>query len=330
METNINRNRKDGIMKKIPVIIDCDPGHDDAIAILWALSSPKLEIKAVTTVAGNQTLDKVTTNAIKVLTKARRLDIPVARGAAKPMIRKLKTGDIVHGESGLEGPLLPEKGFEESELSALEMLIQVLEESEEKVTLIPVGPLTNIGTLLVVRPDLKAKIDKLYIMGGGMYRGNFTPVAEYNIWADPEAAKVVFQSELPIVMAGLDVTHKAFVTREENEILRSQGNEISVFVAELIDYFSKYHYEVEGFAGCTLHDPAAVAALIYPEIFQGIPCSVDVETGGELTTGMTVVDTIGYKEKIWKEKVVKNTTLLLDVDRKEFVRLFLADMKKLG
>ncbi len=318
-------------MKKIPVIIDCDPGHDDAIAILWALSSPRLEIKAVTTVAGNQTIEKVTRNAIKVLTKARRMEILVAKGAEKPIVRKLNIGgQVVHGESGLEGPLLPPEGFGICELSALELIIKILEEAEEKVTIIAVGPLSNIGTLLIVRPDLKKKIDKIYIMGGGMYRGNYTPVAEYNIWADPEAAKIVFQSELPIVMAGLDVTHKAYVTKEENEELRRQGNEISVFVAELIDYFSKYHYEVEGFAGCTLHDPAAVAALLYPEIFSGILCSVDVETSGSLTTGMTVVDTIGYTEKIWQEKMIRNTMLLLEVDRKEFVRLLFQDMHKLN
>lgn len=317
-------------MEKIPVIIDCDPGHDDAIAILWALSSSRLNIKGVTTVAGNQTIEKVTRNAIKVLTKAGRTDIPVARGAEKPIIRQLNIGgQIVHGESGLEGPLLPAEGFQVSELSALNLITKILEEGPEKITLIPLGPLSNIATVLIARPDLKSKIDKIYLMGGGMYRGNYTPVAEYNIWADPEAARVVFQSELPIVMAGLDVTHKAYITRQENEQLRMQGNDISIFVAELIDYFSKYHYEVEGFDGCTLHDPAAVAALLYPEIFSGVLCSVDVETGGELTTGMTVIDTIGYNEKIWKKKNLKNTTLLLEVDRLKFVELLLQDMKKL-
>lgn len=317
--------------KKIPIIIDCDPGHDDAMAILWALASPQLELRAVTTVAGNQTIEKVTNNAIKVLTKAGRLDIPVAMGAKAPLIRKLVVGgEVVHGSSGLEGPALPECGFAPSKLTALELLIQTLEEAKEKITLIPIGPLTNIATLLIVRPDLKEKIERLSIMGGGAYMGNWTPAAEYNIWADPEAAKVVFNAGLPIIMAGLDVTHKAYITREENEELRAQGNELSVFAAELIDYFSRYHYEVEGFPGCTMHDPTAVAALLYPEIFTSITCNVDVETTGELTTGMTVVDTIGYKEKIFGEKVEKNTTVLFGVDRPKYVKAFLEAMKALG
>lgn len=317
--------------KKIPIIIDCDPGHDDAMAILWALAAPQLELRAVTTVAGNQTIEKVTNNAIKVLTKAGRLDIPVAMGAKAPLIRKLVVGgEVVHGSSGLEGPVLPECGFAPSKLTALELLIQTLEEAKEKITLIPIGPLTNIATLLIVRPDLKEKIERLSIMGGGAYMGNWTPAAEYNIWADPEAAKVVFNAGLPIIMAGLDVTHKAYITREENEELRAQGNELSVFAAELIDYFSRYHYEVEGFPGCTMHDPTAVAALLYPEIFTGITCNVDVETTGELTTGMTVVDTIGYKEKIFGEKVEKNTTVLFGVDRPKYVKAFLEAMKALG
>lgn len=316
--------------RKIPVIIDCDPGHDDAMAILWTLASDRLELKAVTTVAGNQTIEKVTANAIKVLTKAHRTDIPVAMGAKAPLIRKLVVGgEVVHGNSGLEGPVLPECGFEPCGLSALELLIKTLEESAEKITLIPIGPLTNIATLFIVRPDLKEKIERLSIMGGGAYMGNWTPAAEYNIWADPEAARVVFNSGLPIIMSGLDVTHKAYITREENEILRAQGNEISVFAAELIDYFSRYHYEVEGFPGCTMHDPTAVAALIYPEIFVGKTCNVDVELSGELTTGMTVVDTIGYQEKIFGKKVDKNTTVLFDVDRKKYVQAFFAAMKSL-
>lgn len=316
--------------KRIPVIIDCDPGHDDAMAILWALAAPELEVLAVTTVAGNQTIEKVTNNAIKVLTKAGRFDIPVAMGARQPLIRKLVVGgEVVHGSSGLEGPVLPECGFAPSKLSALELLVKTLEESEEKITLVPIGPLTNIAALFITRPDLKEKIERLSIMGGGAYMGNWTPAAEYNIWADPEAAKVVFNSGLPIIMAGLDVTHKAYITREENEVLRAQGNEISVFAAELIDYFSKYHYEVEGFPGCTMHDPTAIAALIYPDMFTSITCNVDVEVSGELTTGMTVVDTIGYKEKIFGEKADKNTTVLFNVDRPRYVEAFFAAMKSL-
>ena len=315
--------------KKRGIIIDCDPGHDDAMAILWALASPNLEIKAITTVAGNQTLEKVTNNAIKVLTKARQYKIPVACGAKEPLIRKLVIGgQIVHGDSGLEGPILPENGFNISELSALKLYEKILEESKEKITFVGIGPLTNIAQLLITRPDLKQKIEEIYIMGGGTI-GNWTPAAEYNIFADPEAAKVVFNSSLPIIMAGLDVTQKAYITREENEILRAQGNEISVFVAELIDYFSRYHYEVEGFPGCTLHDPCAIAALVHPELFESVQCNVDVEVTGELTRGMTVVDTIDYQKKLFGLEVDHNTKFLKNVLREKFVKEFFKAMKSL-
>ena len=315
--------------KKRGIIIDCDPGHDDAMAILWALASPNLEIKAITTVAGNQTLEKVTNNAIKVLTKARQYKIPVACGAKEPLIRKLVIGgQIVHGDSGLEGPILPENGFNISELSALKLYEKILEESKEKITFVGIGPLTNIAQLLITRPDLKQKIEEIYIMGGGTI-GNWTPAAEYNIFADPEAAKVVFNSSLPIIMAGLDVTQKAYITREENEILRAQGNEISVFVAELIDYFSRYHYEVEGFPGCTLHDPCAIAALVHPELFESVQCNVDVEVTGELTRGMTVVDTIDYQKKLFGLEVDHNTKFLKNVHREKSVKEFFKAMKSL-
>ena len=315
--------------KKRGIIIDCDPGHDDAMAILWALASPNLEIKAITTVAGNQTLEKVTNNAIKVLTKARQYKIPVACGAKEPLIRKLVIGgQIVHGDSGLEGPILPENGFNISELSALKLYEKILEESKEKITFVGIGPLTNIAQLLITRPDLKQKIEEIYIMGGGTI-GNWTPAAEYNIFADPEAAKVVFNSSLPIIMAGLDVTQKAYITREENEIHRAQANEISVFVAELIDYFSRYHYEVEGFPGCTLHDPCAIAALVHPELFESVQCNVDVEVTGELTRGMTVVDTIDYQKKLFGLEVDHNTKFLKNVHREKFVKEFFKAMKSL-
>jgi pyrimidine-specific ribonucleoside hydrolase len=318
------------MMKKIPIIIDCDPGHDDAMAILWALSSDKLCVKAITTVAGNKPIDLVTENVLKVLTKANRCDIPVGIGADRPLVKPLVVGgNVVHGKTGLDGPIMPEVTMKVSDLSAFQLLVKTLEESEEKVTLVPIGPLTNIAILLLARPDLKNKIEKLSIMGGGAYTGNWTPAAEYNIFADPEAARVVFNSELPIIMSGLDVTHKAFVTMEENEKLREQGNVISVFTAELIDFFSTFHLKVEGFAGCTLHDPTAICALIRPDIFIGEWYNVDVECNGELTSGMTVVDKMNYKEKIYGIKTIKNVYVLLDVNRDEYVKEFFSAMKDL-
>ncbi len=207
-----------------PIIIDCDPGHDDAMAILWALSSDRLDVKAITTVAGNQTIEKVTDNALRVLTKAGRADIPVASGAVKPLLRQFEPGgEQIHGDSGLDGPVLPTPLSQKSSLSALELASTILEESDEPVTLVGIGPLTNIALLLIARPDLKKKIRRIAIMGGGTI-GNWTPAAEFNIYVDPEAAKAVFSSGIPILMAGLDVTQKAYVTRGfTRKSLRSRG-----------------------------------------------------------------------------------------------------------
>ena len=316
-------------MTKRRVIIDCDPGHDDAMAILWALASPELEIAAITTVSGNQTINKVTNNTIKILTMAERFDIPVCEGEQDPLMGKIEVaGEIVHGESGLEGPVLPENGFKKSDVPAAEMIIKILEEAEDKITLIPLGPLTNIARVLIARPDLKNKIDVISLMGGGTI-GNWTPAAEFNIWADALAAKIVFNSGIQIIMSGLDVTQKAYIKVEENEDLRKQGNKISVFAAELIDHYVKYHLRIEGFPGCTLHDPCAVAALVHPELFESEQCSVDVEVSGEITKGMTVIDRINYNEKIFGIKSPKNVKVLFGVNREGFRDEFFAAMKRL-
>ena len=237
----------------------------------------------------------------------------------------MNDGELIHGETGLDGPQLPEKAFEKSELNSVELMIKTIEEAEEKITIVALGPLSNVARLLIIRPDLKERIQQISLMGGGTY-GNWTPAAEYNIWVDPEAAKIVFDSGLPIVMAGLDVTQKAYVTDEENERLKTQGNEVSVFVSELIEFYRQYHYEVEGFPGCTLHDPCAVAALVHPEIFVAEQCHVDIELSGKLTRGMTVIDRIGYLEKIFKEKEERQVKVLFDVDREKFVEYFLEAM----
>lgn len=260
-----------------------------------------------------------------VLTKARVYDIPVGQGYSRPLIGELNDGELIHGETGLDGPQLPEKAFEKSELNSVELMIKTIEEAEEKITIVALGPLSNVARLLIIRPDLKERIQQISLMGGGTY-GNWTPAAEYNIWVDPEAAKIVFDSGLPIIMAGLDVTQKAYVTDEENERLKTQGNEVSVFVSELIEFYRQYHYEVEGFPGCTLHDPCAVAALVHPEIFVAEQCHVDIELSGKLTRGMTVIDRIGYLEKIFKEKEERQVKVLFDVDREKFVEYFLEAM----
>lgn len=319
-------------MERIPVIIDCDPGHDDAMAILWTLAEPQLELKAVTTVAGNSSITKVTNNAIKVLTKARVYDIPVAKGAPEPLVRNLigdDCGTMFHGESGMGGPALPENGFELQSMHAVDLMIQVLENSKKNVTIIAIGPLTNVALLFKLRPDLRQKIEKISIMGGGAARGNWTPAAEYNIYADAEAAYIVFHSGVPIIMSGLDVTQKAYITKVENEVLRAKGTEAAVFVAELIDFFGKGHYEIEKLPGCTLHDPTAVAVLIHPEWFTMVECNVDIELDGSLTKGMTVVDDKNYQENILGKAVVKNATVVFDVNREEYVSNFIESIGRL-
>lgn len=311
-------------MKKLPIIIDCDPGHDDAIAIMMAASAANLEVLAVTTVGGAQSVDKTWYNARRVLTACGLGHVPCARGASQPMVRKALGGtEIVHGESGLDGPKLPEPLEGPCPLTAFELLCKTLEAATEPVTLVPTGPLTNIGILFAVRPDLLKKISQISLMGGGFYMGNWTAAAEFNILADPEAAKIVYDSGIPIIMSGLDVTKKAYVTREENEEIRSDGGSCSVLTAELIDYFSRYHYEVEKLPGCTLHDPCAIAYLMDPTIFTGKLCHVEIDVDGVYTLGKTIVDWFDHQKK------EKNVLVLHEVDRPGFVKLLRESLKKL-
>ncbi|HEX2505289.1 MAG TPA: nucleoside hydrolase, partial [Gaiellaceae bacterium] len=210
-------------MKSTPIVIDCDPGHDDAIALLLALASPEVEVLAVTTVAGNQTLDKTTGNALRVLELAGREDVPVAAGAAQPLVRDIRVAIEVHGESGLDGPDLPEPATRAVAESAVELLARVAEEAREPVTLVPVGPLTNVAAFLDERPQAAERVARIVLMGGAVAEGNVTPAAEFNIWADPEAAARVFASGLDVTMVGLDVTHQALVVPEHAERLRAAG-----------------------------------------------------------------------------------------------------------
>ncbi|MGO1308730.1 MAG: pyrimidine-specific ribonucleoside hydrolase RihA, partial [Kluyvera intermedia] len=216
-----------------PIILDCDPGHDDAIAIVLALASPELEVKAITSSAGNQTPEKTLRNVLRMLTLLKRPDIPVAGGAVKPLMRELIIADNVHGESGLDGPALPEPSFAPQNFTAVELMAKTLRESPNPVTIVSTGPQTNVALLLNSHPELHAKINRIVIMGGAMSLGNWTPAAEFNIYVDPEAAEIVFQSGIPVVMAGLDVTHKAQIHAADTERFRAIGNPISTIVAEL-------------------------------------------------------------------------------------------------
>ncbi|HFK2924671.1 TPA: pyrimidine-specific ribonucleoside hydrolase RihA [Aeromonas hydrophila] len=306
----------------LPVILDCDPGHDDAIALILALASPELKALAVTTSAGNQTPDKTLNNALRILTLLGRDDIPVAAGAPKPLARELIIADNVHGESGLDGPKLPDPGFAPVAMTALELMAKCLRESPEPVTLVPTGPLTNIALLLAAHPELKQKIARIVLMGGAAGPGNWTPAAEFNIYVDPEAADMVFKSGIPITMCGLDVTHEAQVMDEDIERVRAITNPVAQCVAGLLDYFMIYHRDPKwGFAGAPLHDPCTIAWLLAPALFHGVECRVDIETGGTHTSGMTVVDRYGLTGK------AANALVLLGLDRAGFIDLLVTRLR---
>ena len=309
----------------LPVILDCDPGHDDAIALILALASPELKVLAVTTSAGNQTPDKTLHNALRILTLLGRHDIPVAAGAPKPLARELIIADNVHGESGLDGPTLPDPAFAPQVMTGLELMAKCLRESPEPVTLVPTGPLTNIALLLAAHPELKPRIARIVLMGGAAGAGNWTPAAEFNIYVDPEAADMVFKSGVPITMCGLDVTHEAQVMDEDIERVRAIANPVARCVAELLDFFMIYHRDPKwGFAGAPLHDPCTIAWLLAPALFHGVECRVDIETQGAHTSGMTVVDRYGLTGKL------ANALVLLGLDRAGFIDLLVQRLRSFG
>ncbi|MGP2543948.1 pyrimidine-specific ribonucleoside hydrolase RihA [Yersinia sp. 2541 StPb PI] len=298
------------------IIIDCDPGHDDAIALILALASPELNVAAVTTCAGNQTPDKTLRNALRILTLLKRQDVPVAGGALKPLLRELIIADNVHGESGLDGPSLPDPDFAPQTDNAVELMARILRASPHPVTLVATGPLTNIALLLAGHGALTAKIERIVIMGGAVMLGNWTAAAEFNIFVDPEAADRVFKSGIPLTMAGLDVTHQAQVMDEDIDRIRQLNNPVADVVAGLLDFFMLYHRQERwGFQGAPLHDPCTIAWLLAPELFTSIERWVGIETRGEYTQGMTVVDYYQLTDN------VPNAEVLMGIDRKGFIDL---------
>jgi inosine-uridine nucleoside N-ribohydrolase len=265
-----------------PILIDCDPGHDDAIALLLALASPEVELLGVTTVHGNQTLDKTTANALRVLELAGREDVPVAAGADRPLVRELFVASHVHGETGLDGPELPPPRGHPVEQDAVDFLAERLGPG---VVLVPTGPLTNVALLL----DRGVRPERIVLMGGSIGLGNVTPAAEFNIWADPEAAARAFESGLDVTMVGLDVTHEALLTPERAERIRAAGR-VGQVVAQLLDFYGIFHRETYGWNGSPIHDAVAVAHVIRPDLVEVAERHVAVETESELTRGRTVVD----------------------------------------
>jgi inosine-uridine nucleoside N-ribohydrolase len=271
----------------LPIVLDCDPGHDDAIALLLALGSPELEVLGVTTTYGNQTLEKTTANALRVLELAGRTDVPVAAGAAEPLERELVVAAHVHGESGLDGPTLPAPSVEPVSTDAVAWIASAVERAGRPVALVPTGPLTNVARYL----DRHGTdgIARIVVMGGAIAEGNMTPAAEFNVWADPEAAAVVFAAEVDVTMVGLDVTHQAVTGPEAQRRLAATGR-IGTFVADLVEFFTVYHRETYGWDGAPIHDAVAVAHLIRPDLVTTRLRNVEVELESELCRGRTVVD----------------------------------------
>jgi pyrimidine-specific ribonucleoside hydrolase len=297
-----------------PIVLDCDPGHDDAIALLLGLASPELELLGVSTVAGNQTLEKTTANALRVLEFVGRGDVPVAAGADRPLVRALSVAAHVHGESGLDGPTLPPPAGAAVDRHGVDFLADAVLGSDRKVTLVPTGPLTNVAIFLARYPEAVRNVERIVLMGGSIAEGNVTPAAEFNIWTDPEAAARVFTSGLPVTMIGLDVTHKALMTDAHAERLRA-GRPAAKLVAELYDFFAGYHRRTYGFDGAPIHDAVAVAQVVCPGLVETLPRRVDVDCESKLCRGRTVVD-------LWRRTgKAANADVGVDIDDEAFLEL---------
>ena len=300
------------------IIIDTDPGQDDAVAILLALASPdEIEVLGITAVAGNVPLSLTERNARIVCELAGRPDIAVYAGCDRPLRRKLVTAEHVHGKTGLDGPELPEPKIKLQEKHGVDFIIDtILQEPENSVSLCPLGPLTNIASAILKQPKIVSRIKQIVLMGGAYFEvGNITPTAEFNIFVDPDAAKIVFEAGIDMVVMPLDVTHKALVTGERNEAFRQLKSPVGVAVAEMTDFFERFDKEKYGSSGAPLHDPCVTAYLINPKIFSGKKINVEIETKSELTLGMTVADWWGVTDR------KANTFFVGDLDSEKFFNL---------
>jgi inosine-uridine nucleoside N-ribohydrolase len=303
-----------------PIVIDCAPGYDDAIAILLALASLEVELRAITTVAGNQTLEKTTRNALQVLELAGRTDIPVAAGASAPLRRRLQTAGHIHGESGLEGSSLPGPRTRPVKEHATELLAEVIEPG---VVLVPTGPLTNVALLIERHPGVLDRLEAIVWMGGAIGQGNISPAAEFNAFVDPEAAAAVFASGIPLTMIDLDVTHKALFTSTHAERLRLAGR-AGRFVAELSDFFLAVRRQGYGLDGSPIHDALAVAQVIDPTLVTTVHVNVEIETASRFCDGRTVVDLRSVTDR------PPNANVGLDVEANRFLDLLCSRIAALG
>jgi purine nucleosidase len=300
------------------IIIDTDPGQDDAAAIMLALGSPdELDVLGITTVAGNVPVALTSKNARITCDFSNRKDVKVFSGCEKPMKRKLVTAEHVHGATGLDGPELFEPETPLQAQHAVDFIIETLRnEPEGAVTLCPLGALTNIATALTRAPDIAGRVQEIVLMGGAYFEvGNITPAAEFNIYVDPEAAEIVFKSGISIVMIPLDLTHKVLTLKARVNRIRALGTRAAVALADMLDFFERFDIAKYGSDGGPLHDPNVIAYLLKPELYAGRECNVEIETGSELTLGMTVVDW-------WQVTGRKHNALVLkDVDSDGFFDL---------
>ncbi|MGI9649255.1 MAG: nucleoside hydrolase, partial [Acidimicrobiia bacterium] len=280
-----------------PIIIDTDPGQDDAIALLLALAVPdELNVLGITAVAGNVPLDLTTHNSLMMTELAGRPEVPVYAGCDRPMVRPLVTAEYVHGKTGIDGANAPDPTITPADGHAVDFIIETAR-ATPGLTICTLGPLTNVGVALDRAPDIKDNVEQLVLMGGGFFEGgNTTPAAEFNIYVDPQAANIVFRSGIPLVMMPLDVTHKALTSDERIEAFNALGNASGAATAGMLEFFERYDMERYGTVGAPLHDPCVIAYLLEPDLFNGRHVAVSIETESELTMGMTVVDWWGLTD----------------------------------
>ncbi|HUA03454.1 MAG TPA: nucleoside hydrolase [Solirubrobacteraceae bacterium] len=305
------------------IILDCDPGHDDAIALLLALASPEVDLLGVTTVSGNQTLDKTTANAIRVLDHVGRNGVAVAAGADRPLVRERHVAAEVHGETGLDGPDLPPPSREPEAAHAIDWIAMTLTAAARPVTLVPTGPLTNIALFLARYPELASRVERIVLMGGAYGEGNVTPAAEFNIWADPEAAHRVFTSGIDLTMVGLDVTHRALLRPRDVDRLRASGK-AGKLVADLFEFYMGFHRRSYGWEGAPVHDAVAMAHVIDPGLLSTEHLGVVVDIGPEPSRGRTHVDLSRLTE--WE----RNCNVALGIDAGVFREMLITRIASLG
>jgi purine nucleosidase len=272
------------------IILDCDPGQDDTVAIILAHGSPRIDLCAITTVAGNQTLDKTTLNARRVATVAGIRGVPIAAGCDRPLLRELVTAGEIHGASGLDGPTFPEPQVPLEGTHAVDLIVDLVMASPGEVALVPTGPLTNVAMALRREPRIAKRVKEVVLMGGSYTRGNVTPAAEFNIMVDPEAAAIVFEAGWPLTMIGLDLTHQARATPEVIERIAGVGTPLSTIVLQMLEFYGRAYRAAERLGHPPVHDPCAIARIIRSEVVRCVDAFVAVETQGRWTSGMTVTE----------------------------------------